>query len=162
MKKVLMGLALTSVLAVTGLMAQPKKGALTADDYMEIQQLYARYNWAIDSGEAEAWAGMFTADGVFQTFKGRDALVGFIHTWVDRMKGGSMRHWNSNLAITPTAEGANGAVYLLIVDVSAKPPAIASASKYTDQLVKTPDGWRFKSRQVKGDAPNPAPTAAPK
>src|SRR5882724_9521104 len=110
-KKIVLAFAMIAVLATTA-WAQPKK--LTADDYMEIQQLYASYNWAIDSGDAEGWAAKFTPDGVFQTFNGHDALVGFIHTWVDRMKGGNMRHWNSNLSITPTAEGASGAVYLLL------------------------------------------------
>ena len=67
------------------------------------------------------------------------------------MKGGDRRHWNTNLLITPTAEGANGSVYLLLVDVSVRPPAIAAAAMYDDQLVKTPQGWRFKSRIVHAD-----------
>ena len=31
-------------------------GSLTAQDYFEIQQLYAKYNIAIDSGDAEGYA----------------------------------------------------------------------------------------------------------
>jgi hypothetical protein len=53
----------------------------TADDYLEIQQLYARYNMAIDSGDAEGYAATFVKDGVFNTFNGHDALVEFIHNW---------------------------------------------------------------------------------
>jgi hypothetical protein len=139
--------------------AQQRK--LTADDYIEIQQLYAQYNMAIDSGDAEGYAATFTPDGVFNTFNGHDALVGFIHRWRETMKGGNMRHWNSNLAITGTPEGANGAVYLLLVDISVKPPAITTAAKYEDQLVKTPQGWRFKKRATKSEGPPPA-AAAPK
>jgi hypothetical protein len=141
--------------------AQPRKGSLTADDYIEIQQLYAQYNNAIDSGDAEGYAGTFIPEGVFNTFNGHDALVGFIHRWRDQMKGGNMRHWNTNLAITGTPEGANGSVYLLLVDVSVRPPVISTAAKYEDQLVKTPQGWRFKKRVTKGEGP-PAPPAAPK
>jgi SnoaL-like domain len=160
-RKLIAAAAMTMTL-VTLAWSQQKKSGMTADDYMEIQQLYSRYNMAIDSGDAEGWAATFTPDGVFQTFNGHDALVGFINTWKERMKGGNMRHWNSNLAITPTADGASGAVYLLLVDISAKPPAITSASMYKDQIVKTPNGWRFKNRQVKGDVPSSQPTAAPK
>jgi hypothetical protein len=137
-----------------------RKSSLTADDYIEIQQLYAKYNIAIDSGDAEGYAATFIPEGVFNTFNGHDALVGFIHRWRDAMKGGNMRHWNTNLAITGTPEGASGSVYLLLVDVSAKPPAITTAAKYEDQLVKTADGWRFKKRVTKGEGPPPA--AAPK
>jgi len=137
---------------------QQRKGSLTADDYIEIQQLYAHYNIAIDSGDAEGYAGTFVPDGVFNTFAGHDALAGFVHRWRENMKGGNMRHWNTNLAITGTPEGADGSVYLLLVDVSVKPPVIATAARYEDQLVKTPQGWRFKKRVTKGES---APPAAP-
>jgi len=133
-------------------------GSLTADDYTEIQQLYARYNHAIDSGDAEGWAATFVPDGTFNTFTGHDALVGFIHNWHDHLNGANRRHWNSNLLITGTPEGANGSVYLLLIDVSTHPPSIATAAKYDDQLVKTPQGWRFKKRATKADGP--AVTAA--
>jgi len=141
--------------------AQQRKGSLTADDYIEIQQLYAQYNIAIDSGDAEGYAATYVPDGVFNTFTGHDALVGFVHRWRDSMKGGNMRHWNTNLAITGTPEGATGSVYLLLVDVSAKPPVIATAARYEDQLVRTPQGWRFKKRVTKGESAPAAPAAKP-
>ena len=140
---------------VSWVFAQQHK-TLTADDYIEIQQLYARYNNAIDSGDAEAYAGTFVPDGVFNNFNGHDALVGFINDWRDKMKGTSRRHCNNNMTITPSAEGASGSVYLLLVDVSVRPPTIAAAAKYDDQLVKTAQGWRFKKRVTKGEGPPPS------
>ena len=131
--------------------------AFTAQDYVEIEQLYARYNDAIDTGNADVWVGTFTADGVFNTFKGQEALRGFVEQWKGKMNGTRLRHWNTNLRITPTADGASGAVYLMLLDVSAKPPAITSAAQYTDALVKTPEGWRFKSRATRGDTAPPPP-----
>ena len=131
---------------------------LTTQDYIDIEQLYATYNHAIDSGDAEGWAATFTPDGTFNRFTGKEALVGFIKTWREKMNGANRRHWNTNLRITPSTDGANGTVMLMLLDVGTKPPAIASTGMYTDVLVKTPDGWRFKNRQVKGDAP---PAAAP-
>ena len=132
---------------------------LTTQDYIDIEQLYATYNHAIDSGDGEAWAATFTPDGTFNTrFAGKDALVGFVKLWREKMNGANRRHWNSNLRITPSAEGANGTVMLMLLDVGTKPTSIASTGQYTDVLVKTPNGWRFKTRQVKGDAP---PAAAP-
>ena len=62
-----------------------------------------------------------------------------------------LRHWYSNLTITPTAAGANGSVYVLQIDITAKPPAISTYSRYDDTLVKTPQGWRFKTRQRSSD-----------
>ncbi|MFN7917913.1 MAG: nuclear transport factor 2 family protein [Vicinamibacterales bacterium] len=138
--------------------AQATVRTLSTQDYLDIQQLYARYNHAIDTGNAEAWADTFTPDGTFNTqWKNRDGLIAFIHRWVEQSNGANRRHWNSNLLVTPTPEGANGSVYLLLMDVGARPPAAVSHMKYTDTLVKTPQGWRFKTRVVK---PDPEPPAA--
>ena len=134
-----------------------QKPSLTTQDYLDIQQLYAKYNEAIDAGDGEAYAATFTPDGVFNNNKGKDALVGFIQQWKDKLNGLSRRHWNNNLVITPTAEGATGSVYLLLIDISARPPAIAGAARYSDVLVKTPQGWRFKQRTTRPDSAPAAP-----
>lgn len=153
-----------STLVASGLsVAFAQQHKLTADDYIEIQQLYARYNNAIDSGDGEGYAATFTPDGVFNNFNGHDALVGFIKNWREKMGGANRRHWNTNLVITPTADGASGTVYLFLMDVGVRPPTIGTAAKYEDQLVKTANGWRFKKRVTKGEGPPPAAAAtAPK
>jgi hypothetical protein len=125
---------------------QGRSSSLTAQDYIDIQQLYAAYNNAFDGGRAEAYAQLFTPDGTFNDLTGHDALVAF----VTRQRGSTQRHWNSNLTITGTPEGASGSVYLLLVDVAARPPALVTAASYQDTLVKTADGWRFKKRHVTG------------
>jgi len=145
--------ALVVTIVVTGFgLVLAQKGKLTTQDYIDIQQLYARYNEAFDSGDGDAYAATFTADGVFNNNKGREALIGFIQQWKEKLNGGSRRHWNNNLVITPTPEGATGSVYLLLIDISARPPAIAGAAKYSDLLVKTPQGWRFKQRTTRTDS----------
>jgi hypothetical protein len=133
--------------------ASAQAAELTTQDYVEIQQLYARYNHAIDSGDAEGWAATFTPDGVFnQRFSGRDGLLEFMKQWKEKMNGANRRHWNSNLLITPAADGASGKVMLMLLDAGTKPPSIIMTGQYTDALVKTANGWRFKSRDVKNDA----------
>jgi uncharacterized protein (TIGR02246 family) len=132
---------------------------LSAQDYFEIQQLYARYNIAIDNGDAEGWAATFTPDGVFNTFSGHDALVGFVKTWREKLNGATRKHWNNNLQITGTSREATASVYLILVDFSTKPPSILTTATYTDSLVKTKDGWRFTKRTTKGDSAPPASNA---
>jgi actinorhodin biosynthesis protein ActVIA len=135
--------------------AQDKVGKLTTQDYADIQQLYARYNLAIDTGDAEAWAGTFTPDGVFNnTNKGHDGLVQFIKDWREKRDGANRRHLNSNMVLTPTPDGAKGAIYLLLLNVGVRPATIATTGIYEDVLVRTPQGWRFRSRIVHAD---PAP-----
>jgi hypothetical protein len=138
----------------TGLYAQTA-GKLTTDDLVEIQQLYARYNWTLDSGDSQGYAATFVADGVFNNNVGHDAIVKFADTFHAGL-GSHVKHWNTNLLITPSASGANGQVYLVLVDYATKPPTIFTSAAYSDELVKTPQGWRFKKRTTKGDAA-PAP-----
>ena len=135
---------------------QAGAGALTAQDFVDIQQLYARYNWALDSGDSEGYASTFTPDGVFNNNVGHDAIVKFANTFHAGL-GAHVRHWNTNLMILPTPEGASGQVYLVLVDFANKPATIATSATYSDELVKTAQGWRFKKRATKGDvAPPPA------
>jgi hypothetical protein len=131
---------------------------LSTQDYIDIEQLYATYNHAIDSGDGEAWAATFTPDGTFNKFTGHDQLVGFIQTWKEKMNGGNRRHWNTNLRIVPSKDGATASVFLMLVDVSTK--SIVATGMYNDTLVKTATGWRFKTRATKMDAAPPAPAAA--
>ena len=146
--------------------------ALTALDYIEIQQLAARYGYAIDkcTNSGYDYADLYTADGVFSVadengvpatarFEGRDRLAeadgggknGCIDpkTAADRY---SMSHIVANLVITPAPGGATGKSNLLVVgfgDPTAKEAAPVKAyswGHYDDFYVKTPNGWRFKSR----------------
>lgn len=133
---------------------------LTAADYTAIQQLYARYNSAIDRGDADGWAATFTADGVFAgNFRGTEALKGFVNTWrtSPQFNGAAQRHFSADLVITPSAEGASASVSTILVDLSTRPASISGYVTYSDVLVKTPDGWRFKSRAIQQQT---APAAA--
>jgi hypothetical protein len=128
---------------------------LTTQDYIDIEQLYATYNHAIDSGDGEAWAATFTPDGTFNKFTGHDQLVGFIQAWKEKMNGGARRHWNTNLRIVPSKDGASASVFLMLVDVNTR--GIVATGMYNDTLVKAANGWRFKTRQTKMDTPAPPP-----
>jgi hypothetical protein len=131
---------------------------LSAQDTIDIQQLYARYNIAIDTGDAQGWAATFTPDGVFNAISGHDALADFVKTWREKLNGASRRHWNNNLQLTGNSKEASGFVFLMLIDIGTKPISIVGTATYTDSLLKTKDGWRFTKRTTKGDVP-PAPPA---
>jgi hypothetical protein len=157
LRKALALFAMIVAAGATLVYAQKAAGALTAQDLVDIQQLYAKYNWTLDAGDAEGYASTFTPDGVFNNNVGHDAIVKFAETFHGGM-GARVRHWNTNLMIVPTPEGAHGQVYLVLVDFSTKPATIATSASYSDDLVKTAQGWRFKKRATKGDvAPPPKP-----
>lgn len=155
MRKITFYSLIIATLALFSITAVQAEG-LSPQDYMEIEQLYAKYNWAIDTGDAEGWADTFTADGAFNNFTGREALVGFVNRFANGANGLSRRHWNTNLKIEGDGKTATGAVYLMLMDVSTKPASIVTMATYSDKLVKTENGWRFTQRKTQAD---PAPAS---
>lgn len=129
-------------------------GSLSAQDWADIQQLYARYNIAIDTGDAEGWAATFVPQGIFNTYSGHDALVGFVKMWREKLNGASRKHWNNNLQLSGDGKQASGSVYLMLLDTSTKPASIIFTGAYTDTLVKTREGWRFTKRVTTADTPS--------
>ena len=127
---------------------------LSTEDHVAIQQLYARYNHAIDSGRSDDWAACFTPDGTFTSgsgsFAGREALAGFAAVFAKRMKA---RHWTNNLVVEAAADGAKGTCYLMLLRLNTEGPAsLLTTAIYTDGLAKTDDGWKFASRVATTDA----------
>jgi hypothetical protein len=128
-------------------------GTLTAADYVEIQQLVARYSYAVDThaDNGYAYADLFTPDGVFGKTTGREALAELART-TQKERGGPAytRHYLTNVIVYPTPEGARGSQYLMAIDVSegGKPSSVVHGGRYEDVYVKTPTGWRFRLRQL--------------
>jgi uncharacterized protein YbdZ (MbtH family) len=145
--------ALLAIPAGWALHAQiSKPGTLTATDYLELQQLVARYSYAVDmhGGDGSAFAALFTPDGSLGTqAKGTAQLSEFAaQTNKDRSGPGFTRHFVTNVVIKPAPGGATGRSYLVTLDISetGQPAKMISGGHYDDVYVKTPQGWRIKSR----------------
>lgn len=125
--------------------------ALSGTDIAQIEQLYARYNQGWDFKDVELYLSAYTDDAVFTTgagvaYEGKDAIRDYLTTGFANGASGDRTHNNTSILITPTADGAKGRGYWYVVDVMSQPPAIAGAGYYDDTFVRTPDGWRMKSR----------------
>lgn len=125
-------------------------GTLSAEDYIEIQQLVARYPYALDQNpdDGQSYANLFTTDAVFRQprTEGRQNLA----TMASRGPHGAKytRHFLANHVIEATADGVIGKQYLVAVDIgeSGQPSSIFLGGHYEDVYAKTPEGWRFKTR----------------
>lgn len=124
---------------------------LSIEDELDIMDVLARYNHAIDSGDAEAWADTFTADGLFEgsrdTVKGRAELLEFVRNRDPEVR---IRHWNNNVLIEGDGDDASMRVYLLSLDVSG-PPKLRSSGVYHDTLKRVDGQWKFSHRRVVPD-----------
>lgn len=150
----------TMVAAASWISAQQKRPSrLTAEDYMEIQQLYQSYQRGVDGGPQDS-SWVFTPDGAFvnggRTVSGEKALKEF-YANVNKTHVDKIRHLLSNIIVSPLSEGANGSAYLFTIDGtdSSKPSMIVYYGVYDDMLVKTAAGWRIKRRVYRQDWPPP-------
>ena len=55
-------------------------------------------------------------------------------------------HMLVNHVIEPAPGGATGKVYLIAVGLDGVPGKVEAQGRYDDVYVKTPQGWRFKTR----------------
>jgi hypothetical protein len=157
---------ITSAAAQTPPPRSSRAMTLTPQDYIDIQQLSARYTFAIDTctNGGQDFADLFTEEGEFSVSQqwgvagsrktqGRSALAkaaggdgqgGCVDP--KTQMGYGISHLIVNLVISPTAEGAIGRSYLLAIGVGGDPTKIERQGGYDDVYVKTQAGWRIKSR----------------
>jgi len=150
--------------------APPDAMKLTAEDYVEIQQLAIRYAWTLDhcNNGGYDYADLYVDDGQFSVAedwgttsndqrtsiaKGRDALAkaagGDGHGKCVPPKeylGYGITHIVTNHLITPTKNGAVGRHRLIAIGVCGYPHLMEMQGGYEDVYVNTKEGWRFKSR----------------
>jgi hypothetical protein len=152
----------TSLIAVGQVPSAAKPGELSALDYIEIQQLVAKYAKAIDtcSNNGYDYADLFTPDGAFvPSFEGKPGTPIQGREKLAEVSGGGsrgcknvgwieqgVRHLYVNHIITPTAEGATGTVDMLMIGLGGDPNKIQYDGYYEDTYVRTARGWRFKQR----------------
>jgi len=128
------------------------QGSLTAQDRAEIQGLSAKYARALGACAAEEYADLFAPDaGYFASnirgeVVGRERLMALVR---------SERHCTAPAA--PAASGAAPAaprpVPTVTIEMTPNGPIGRAelgekVGRYDDEYVKTPAGWKFKSRTV--------------
>jgi hypothetical protein len=145
-----------------------KKSAptLTAQDYIDIQQLLNKYAFALDtcSNNGYDYADLYTPDGVFywginsRKSVGREELaeaagggkLGCKRTKSATPENPIQGHMTVNAVIEPSPEGAIGKSYLVYPGeqgiIAPDPTHRGHVGGYQDIYVKTDKGWRIKKR----------------
>ena len=67
------------------------------------------------------------------------------------------RHRTGSYLLTPTADGAKGRAYYVLLDVTTRPSTVTATGYYDDEFVRTSDGWRIKRRTIHPDVASVAP-----
>jgi uncharacterized protein (TIGR02246 family) len=131
--------------------------ALSTDDVLAIQQLAARYNHAVDSGDGAGFAATFTEEGALVTgerIQGRATLAAFGSGLPDRLP--RSRHRLTNLLVEADPadpDSAHARAYLTIDaavgDGGARVPL--QSGIYADTLRRVDGEWLFVERVFTAD-----------
>lgn len=155
----------TLALMIAAAPAQAQSGKLTPQDYIDIQQLNARYAVAIDqcTNSGYDYAELYTEDGTFAVAegwgqpgrvfaKGREALANAAGGGPGgcrdpkTLMGYGISHILTDQIIEPRPEGAYGRNKLIAMSIGGDPSKNEVQGGYEDLYVKTAKGWRIKAR----------------
>jgi SnoaL-like domain len=137
---------------------------LSAMDYVEIQQLVNRLNFALDycGNGGRDFAALFTADGEYvvdeagqlRTFRGPEQLAGLaggpdcaVTRTVPRLY---LSHLAESLVIEPAGRGARGTSYAIYPGRNGRmfqADVAGQVGLYHDEFVRTAKGWRLQRRR---------------
>jgi len=172
-----MAVALAASLPLTA-HAQPTLQML--QDRAMIEDVMSRYEFALDSGDAEAYGALFTEDGVLASGrseeKGRAAIVKSVADLSVRFRATAppagtpprkVIHSYSNLVLEVQGDKAIAkSNWVEVWNIKAGVPEVGGAGQYNDTLVRKDGKWYFSRREIVGtmSPPRAAPaaTTAPK
>ena len=136
---------------------------LSVEDRLAIQELYARYCWAIDTGDPDALVATYTSDGAFepptgQVIAGHEAL----RTWAiaraafrktEATTNG--QHWSTNLVAEGDGVRAKARCYFMRIAQKGDPMSVIFdvSGWQSDELRKIDGAWKFQSRKVSRNMP---------
>ena len=134
----------------------PSRGRVSAEDRLDIMELFARYSWNYDCGDAEGAASTFTPDAVIEAFgaeaaRGRSAIVAFIKSLYASERGDvDWQHYNGHFIFDGNAHACTVYCYwgLLQGNAATKQYGVRSFGYYQNECVKTEGAWLIGKRSI--------------
>ena len=126
---------------------------MTADDKLDIFDLFARYAWAYDCSDAQAYAETFAPDGILADagqlrVQGRTEIQKAIHHFFD-MRGTSLwQHHNDHLRIEGNGNECTVWSYWAVLEHRAVDDhhGVGRLGYYFTQCAKIDGSWYIKER----------------
>ncbi len=128
---------------------------ITIEDKINIQELIAKHNIALDNKNIDDWTNAWTDDGVWSTpfgeAKGKTELKNMINQVTSEFASGK-RHLSTNIIIEDAPNNMASAKSYLIVTEAKKTPEVVASGTYIDSLKKDANSkWKFVQRRLEID-----------
>ncbi|MDE3109912.1 MAG: nuclear transport factor 2 family protein [Acidobacteriota bacterium] len=131
---------------------------LTAKDRIAIGDLLARYAWALDTGDVDAFVACFTRTAVVieEVFEEPDRWEGAagIRALAEHFRNvpnfPGRQHHVSQLLVEGRGSKCSARSFVFVTECRGEPPYIVRfAGYYEDQLVKSSGRWLFQQRLIR-------------
>ncbi len=124
---------------------------LTADDRAEIVELFARYAWTGDTGDADGYVALFTENGVFDGVSGYYDGPSGLRRLAEEMHRGprspGLQHWVGNSLFEGTSERCTVQSMCFAPRRIENEHMIVFVGYYVDTCVKVDGEWKFELRR---------------
>ncbi len=133
-------------------------------DRVEIYELYARYSWALDTGDTDAYVALFTEDaeateetanGATEVYKGHAAIRNLVLKFHSRADFPGHQHQMSQFVFEPDPQGRPHqwvvrSYACATINQPPHPPRLHWCGHVRDVVVKVNGAWRIRSKAIMG------------
>jgi hypothetical protein len=132
------------------------------EDTLLIHDLYARYSWALDTGDTDAYVALYHADAVVyenvaegrREARGHDEIREFVLRFHGNPEFPGRQHRTSQIVIEPDPEGRDDhwyvKAYVLTTDTKeGRPPVVYWCGCSFDTVAKVGGEWVIAEREIK-------------
>ena len=136
----------------------PKAKSLAIADRIAINDLFAEYAWALDTGDVDALVACFTPDAVVieevfedpDHWEGRDNIRRFAEHYRNVPNFPGRQHHLSQLLVKGDGNRCSARSFALVTECRGEPPyTLRFAGYYDDKLVKLRNRWLFRERIIR-------------
>jgi len=137
---------------------------LKTKDKVAIQELYARYSWALDTGDTEGYLALFTPDaeateetreGGIEVRKGRDEIRKLVLKFHERADFPGHQHQMAQFVFEPDPEGRKDhwvvrSYAWATINRPPEPPHLHWCGHVRDVVAKVDGEWLIASKGIMG------------
>ena len=136
----------------------------SVEECVEIYGLYARYSWALDTGNTDAYVALFTEDaeateetrdGTLEVRKGRDEIRELVLKFHDRPDFPGHQHQMAQFVFEPDPQGRADhwvvrSYAWATINRPPAPPHLHWCGHIRDVVAKVDGAWLIRSKDIMG------------